>query len=90
MKQIHDLSSLHLASRLNVAEVIGDRELSASEIVSKCNPKVNPDKLARHLRHLCNLHIFPEVQRNVFANNAISILLRSPGLRAMIEHTYVF
>ena len=85
--QIHDLSSLHLASRLNIAEVLGDQELTATEIVSKCSPKINPEKLARHLRHLCNLHIFRELRPNVFANNAVSILIKSPGLRAMIEHT---
>jgi hypothetical protein len=84
-----DISSLDLASRLHISEILGEKELEISIIAEKCSSLINSEKLSRHLRHLCNLYIFREVGRDVFANNAVSVALNSEGTRAMIEHTYL-
>ncbi|KAL4963710.1 O-methyltransferase tpcA [Aspergillus stella-maris] len=68
----------------DLLEAAGDDGLSVTEIAVSTG--LEPRKLSRILRCLCSIHIFKEVEPEVFANNRISAaLIKSEGLRAYVQ-----
>lgn len=77
--------ALYVATKLDIASVIADGELSADSIASKVS--ADPDAVFRLLRMLHAVGIFQETSARVFKNNKISSYLRKDHLhnvRAMI------
>lgn len=77
--------ALDVATRLNVASIIGDGMLHAGVISEKV--EANTDALYRLLRMLAAMGIFEEVTPYVFKNNKLSAYLRDDNpknVRAMI------
>lgn len=76
---------LHVAARLNIAEILGDERLAVDKIAIRVSAK--PDAIYRLLRMLAAMGIFEEVSPRVFANNRLSQPLRDgrpDSVRAMI------
>lgn len=77
--------ALNVATRLNVASIIGDGMLHSDAIAAEVD--ANPDALYRLLRMLAAMGIFEEVTPQVFKNNKLSAYLRDDNpqnVRAMI------
>ncbi|OAA59250.1 Cytochrome P450 [Akanthomyces lecanii RCEF 1005] len=77
-----DLTALYVACQADIATLIGEEPLDASAIAKKTG--IDADKMSRHLRALCNIHIFREVAPDVFQNNELSLLLQSESKRALV------
>ncbi|KAJ3494431.1 hypothetical protein NLG97_g4079 [Lecanicillium saksenae] len=77
-----DLTALHVACQADVANLLGDEPLDSESLAQKTG--IDADKMSRHLRALCNLHIFQESAPNVFQNNNLSIALQSDSKRALV------
>lgn len=77
--------ALYVATRLDIATVLGDGELGVAEIADRV--AAHPDATGRLLRMLGAMDIFEEVAPRVFRNNRLSAWLRSDNpknVRAMI------
>jgi hypothetical protein len=77
--------ALYVATRLGVADVIGDAEKSTQEIAAELN--LHEDHLYRLLRMLESLGIFEETSPRCFRNNKTSACLRGDNpqnVRAII------
>lgn len=83
MFQLNDQTALEIVCRADVANVLGEHPLHVKKIAEKTG--INADKLSRYLRALCNIHIFEEIEPQVFKNNELSALLKSEHKRAMVE-----
>ncbi|OAA74697.1 O-methyltransferase, family 2 [Akanthomyces lecanii RCEF 1005] len=77
-----DLTALYVACQADMANVLREQPLHASAIAQKTG--IDADKMSRHLRALCNIHIFREVAPNVFQNNELSLPLQSDSKRALV------
>lgn len=76
---------LYVAARLDIATVLGDRQLSADELALQVSAQ--PDAVFRLLRMMAAMGIFEEVAPRMFRNNKLSRPLRSDAkdnIRAMI------
>lgn len=76
---------LHVAARLDIATVLGEKALATDEIAARVT--AHPDATYRLLRMLAALGIFEEVSPRVFRNNRLSSYLRGDNpknVRAMI------
>lgn len=76
---------LHVAARLDVATVLGDRTMDVDELAAKVS--ADPTALYRALRMLAAMGLFEEVAPRRFANNRASCYLREdqPGcVRALV------
>ncbi|KAI1991288.1 hypothetical protein LOZ53_002970 [Ophidiomyces ophidiicola] len=80
---VNDMSALNTVSQADIANVISDHPLHVDELEKKTG--IEADKLARYLRALSNLHIFQELEPQVLANNELSILLKSEGIKALCQ-----
>lgn len=78
--------SISVACELNLAEIIGKKEMEVEEIAKIAG--TDPDALYRLLRALASEGIFKETKTRFFKNNPYSnALLESPGnLKNMIMH----
>jgi len=65
---------LYVATRLDIATVLGDGHLTADEIAAHVS--ADPDATYRLLRMLAAMGIFEEVSPRVFSNNGLSTYLR--------------
>jgi hypothetical protein len=77
--------ALYVATKLNIASIIGDGQLTADAIAEHVLAK--PDAIYRLLRMLTAIGIFEEVSPHVFKNNTLSAYLRDDkpkNVRAMI------
>ncbi|MEQ1638363.1 MAG: methyltransferase [Methylococcales bacterium] len=77
--------ALYAATRLNIASLLGDEQLTADDIAERILAK--PDAIYRLLRMLAAMGIFEEVSSHVFKNNKLSAFLRDDhpkNVRAMI------
>jgi hypothetical protein len=77
--------ALFVAARLDVATLLGEESLSATELAARLS--VSADALGRLLRLLAAIGIFTETAPMVFRNNTLSCHLRSDkpdSVRAMI------
>ena len=77
--------ALYVAARLDIATVLGDRQLDTSAIANAVSSQ--PDATFRLLRLLAAMGIFEEVTAGVFRNNRLSNPLREDdpqSIRAMI------
>ncbi|KAJ7637169.1 S-adenosyl-L-methionine-dependent methyltransferase [Roridomyces roridus] len=80
-------SSLHVAFMFNIPDVLQETPsgMHVNEIAQRCGTE--PSKLARILRLLSAKHCFREVEKDVFANNRLSVqLLSSNPLRNLGLH----
>lgn len=76
--------ALHAAAQLDLATILGDATLTATELAERTN--TNPDFLARLMRFLVSLDIFT-FSNNTYQNNKTSAYLRQDhpnSIRAMI------
>ncbi|HUX65075.1 methyltransferase [Sulfuricella sp.] len=76
---------LHVATRLNIASVLGDGHLTTEVIAARVSAQ--PDAIYRLLRMLAAMGVFEEVSPRVFKNNALSDHLREDNpknVRALI------
>lgn len=76
---------LYVAARLDIATVLGDKQLAADEIAARVSAQ--PDATYRLLRMMAAMEIFEEVSPRVFKNNKLSTHLRTDhpkNVRAMI------
>ncbi len=76
---------LYAAARLDIATMLGDKELDSVEIATRV--AANADATGRMLRMLVAMGIFEEKSRRVFRNNKLSAFLRTDNpknVRAMI------
>ncbi|KAL8931961.1 MAG: hypothetical protein Q9216_007011 [Gyalolechia sp. 2 TL-2023] len=87
--QYTESRALHIAAGLRVPDLLakavehGSNGLAVDEISTQVG--IESEKLSRLLRCLCSIHIFQEVEPNVFANNCISTaLVGNEPLRAYI------
>ena len=78
--------SIGVACELNLAEIIGEQELSVEEIAKQSN--TDPSALYRLMRALSSEGIFKETKSKVFQNSDYShALIEAPGnLKNMILH----
>jgi hypothetical protein len=77
--------ALYVATRLGLADEIGDTEKSTKEIST--NLQLHEDHLYRLMRMLSSMGIFDEIEPRVFKNSKISAFLRvdnPQNMRAMI------
>ncbi|HUW38824.1 MAG TPA: methyltransferase [Rhodocyclaceae bacterium] len=77
--------ALHVATRLDIATVLGDGELDADGIAARI--AANPDATGRLLRLLAAMGIFEETAPLTYRNNRLSACLRRDNpknVRAMI------
>lgn len=77
--------ALYVAARLDIATVIGDAELSGTELAKQTS--ADPDTLTRLLRFLVAMGVFSECGAKVFRNNKVSHHLRTDhaqSVRAMV------
>jgi len=77
--------ALYVATRLDIAGVLGEASLSAEDIAAAVN--ASPDAIARLLRLLAAMGIFEETTPRVYRNNKLSNHLRADkrnNIRAMI------
>jgi len=77
--------ALYVATRLDIAEILGEDTLSAEDIATRIN--ASPDAIARLLRLLAAMGIFEEATPRAFRNNKLSHYLRADNvnnIRAMI------
>jgi O-methyltransferase/methyltransferase family protein len=77
--------ALYVAARLDIATVLGDKELDADAIATRVSAKA--DATGRLLRLLAAIGVFEEKAPHVFRNNKISAFLRTDNpknVRAMI------
>lgn len=77
--------ALHVATRLDIATVLGDENLAAELIAARV--AANVDAIGRLLRLLASIGVFEEAAPQVFRNNKLSTHLRSDNpknVRAMI------
>ncbi len=78
--------ALYVATELGIADILGDHEMSSTEIAAKLN--LAEDHLYRLLRMLCSQGVFSERGQHCFRNNRLSNHLRSDhpkSVRAMIR-----
>ncbi|KAE8153686.1 S-adenosyl-L-methionine-dependent methyltransferase [Aspergillus avenaceus] len=80
----HDETALLVACQADIANLLGDAELTSQELAEKTG--INADRLSRYLRNLCNGLIFRETSDNRFANNLLSITFQSEAKRALVGH----
>lgn len=76
---------LYVAARLDIATVLGDKQLAADEIAARVSAQ--PDATYRLLRMMAAMEIFEEVSPRVFKNNKLSTHLRTDhpkNVRSMI------
>ncbi|MDD5579693.1 MAG: methyltransferase [Methylobacter sp.] len=76
---------LYVATRLNIASLLGDGRLTADAIAARV--LAQPDAIYRLLRMLAAMGVFEEVSPRIFRNNALSAYLRDDNpknVRAMI------
>lgn len=77
--------ALYVATRLDIASVLGDQRLTADEIAARVS--ANPDAIYRLLRMLAAIGVFEEIAPRRFRNNRLSTHLREDNpknIRAMI------
>ncbi|MEQ1593844.1 MAG: methyltransferase [Casimicrobium sp.] len=77
--------ALHVAAKMDIATILGQRTLSAEELAKAVNG--HPDSLYRLMRLLVAMGVFDEPTPRAFRNNTLSAALRSdqPGsVRAMV------
>lgn len=82
----HDQTALLVACQADIPNKLGDGPRHVDELGAAAG--INPDRLGRFLRNLCNSHIFEEVSPNRFANNALSVRYKSEAWRAIVGHWY--
>ena len=71
-----------MVCQASIANTLADQTLNSSEIAKTTG--IEADKLSRHIRALCNMHIFREVEPDVYANNELSLLFQSESRRALV------
>jgi hypothetical protein len=77
--------ALHVAVRLDIASVLGDKRLAVETIAVQIFAQ--PDAVYRLLRMLTTMGVFEEVSPRIFQNNTLSTYLREDNpknVRAMI------
>ncbi|KJZ74416.1 hypothetical protein HIM_06226 [Hirsutella minnesotensis 3608] len=77
-----DLTALFVACQADVANLLKDGPMNAKAMAKAAG--IDAGKLSRVLRALCNMHIFHEVEADVYQNNEISTLLQSESGRALV------
>ncbi|KAH8697070.1 S-adenosyl-L-methionine-dependent methyltransferase [Talaromyces proteolyticus] len=82
MFNFSDLTALFVTCQADVANLLNNQALDATAIAEKTG--IEADKISRHLRALCNMHIFREVAPNVYENNELSLLFQSESRRALV------
>ncbi|BFZ63553.1 hypothetical protein YB2330_004681 [Saitoella coloradoensis] len=80
----HITNALQVINAKGVAKILGTGKVSAKDLADATG--TNPDKLTRIMRLLCSNLIFCEVEDDVYANNAVSILLASDAAQALVGH----
>lgn len=77
--------ALYVAARLDLATILGDRDLSVTELGERSN--ADPQALARLLRLLSAMGVFRESAPGVYRNNRVSHSLRTDrrdNVRALV------
>ncbi|ODQ51087.1 S-adenosyl-L-methionine-dependent methyltransferase [Saitoella complicata NRRL Y-17804] len=80
----HITNALQVVNAKGVAKILGTGKVSAKDLAGATG--INPDKLTRIMRLLCSNLIFCKVEDDVYANNAVSILLASDEAQALVGH----
>ncbi|KAM3518757.1 hypothetical protein MY4038_010005 [Beauveria bassiana] len=82
MFNFHDHTALFVACKADISNLLSDGALDAHTIADKT--ELGADMISRHLRALCNIHIFREMKPDVFENNELSILLQAESKKALV------
>lgn len=83
--QYFEARALHVVADKRIPDILAKREKGVSVTELSQEVGIEARKLSRLLRCLCSIHIFNEIEEDVFANNDISrALVGNEPLRAYI------